>query len=433
MADSAGETSEPLAAFHERFNDAARRIDGLRNGLIAFLKAPKRTISVCFPVEMDDGSVRVFHGYRVLHSKILGPGKGGIRYHPDVDRDEIMSLAALMTWKCALVNLPFGGAKGGVVCDSKSLSEGELRRVTRRYISELGDDIGPHTDIPAPDMYTDERTMAWAYDTYDAFHTGGDNRAAVTGKPIELGGSLGRREATGLGVRFATERFLERANIAGLPSLDGARVVVQGFGNVGSVAAASFREAEAAIVGVSDTAGAIVAKDGLDLEAVTAHKQMSGTVVGTPGTIGLSDREFLLMDCDVLIPAAGGSVITAEIAAGMRAKMIVEAANDPVTLEADLVLNTRGIQVLPDILANAGGVSASYFEWVQNLSNEHWDLSTIHEHLSDTMRDAVDRVVDRWQRPDDRVEDQNFSVRAAALVVAIEKVARVADQRGIWP
>ena len=278
------EELNPLQIVRDRFDQAASHVQGLRAGLIDFFKAPKRTISVCFPVEMDDGSVRTFHGYRVLHSRVLGPGKGGIRYHPEVTREEVMSLAALMTWKCALVDLPFGGAKGGVTCNPKELSEGELRRITRRFISELGDDIGPHTDVPAPDMYTDEQTMAWVYDTYDAFHGGENNRAVVTGKPVELGGSLGRREATGRGVLYAVERFLERAALPGLSSLDGARVVVQGFGNVGAVAASLFSEAGARIVAVSDSAGGVANENGLDLAAVTEHKAAEGSVVGTPDT-----------------------------------------------------------------------------------------------------------------------------------------------------
>ena len=380
--------------------------------------------------------MRTFQGYRVLHSNILGPGKGGIRYHPDVDRHEVMSLAALMTWKCALVNLPYGGAKGGVACNTKELSEGELRRITRRFVVELGDDIGPHTDIPAPDMYTNELTMAWVYDTYQALHPGENNRAVVTGKPIELGGSLGRREATARGCLFVVQRFLERMQIGALPSLDGARVVVQGFGNVGAISAQLFREVGARIVGVSDSTGGIVDDQGLDIEAVLAHKAAHGTVVGTPGTRTVSNEDLLSTQCDILIPAALGAAINAGNADLIRTKLVVEAANEPVTPEAEEILEAKGIYVLPDILVNSGGVSVSYFEWVQNLANERWELSRVNLQLSGMMSAAVDRVVDRWQELNrsamqDSSEPVNF--RTAALVSAIDLVARVTLQRGVWP
>ncbi|MDA1073151.1 MAG: Glu/Leu/Phe/Val dehydrogenase [Proteobacteria bacterium] len=380
--------------------------------------------------------MRTFQGYRVLHSNILGPGKGGIRYHPDVDRHEVMSLAALMTWKCALVNLPYGGAKGGVACNTKELSEGELRRITRRFVVELGDDIGPHTDIPAPDMYTNELTMAWVYDTYQALHPGENNRAVVTGKPIELGGSLGRREATARGCLFVVQRFLERMQIGALPSLDGARVVVQGFGNVGAISAQLFREVGARIVGVSDSTGGIVDDQVLDIEAVLAHKAAHGTVVGTPGTRTVSNEDLLSTQCDILIPAALGAAINAGNADLIRTKLVVEAANEPVTPEAEEILEAKGIYVLPDILVNSGGVSVSYFEWVQNLANERWELSRVNLQLSGMMSAAVDRVVDRWQELNrsamqDSSEPVNF--RTAALVSAIDLVARVTLQRGVWP
>lgn len=427
------EELNPLQIVHDRFDQAAGHVEGLRTGLIDFFKAPKRTISVCFPVEMDDGSVRTFHGYRVLHSRVLGPGKGGIRYHPDVTREEVMSLAALMTWKCALVDLPFGGAKGGVTCDTKALSEGELRRITRRFVVELGDDIGPHTDIPAPDMYTNEQTMAWVYDTYDAFHGGENNRAVVTGKPIELGGSLGRREATGRGVLYATERFLERAALPGLASLNGARVVVQGFGNVGAVAAQLFAEAGARIVGISDSVGGIAGEQGLDLAAVAEHKASAGSVVGTPDTRTVSNEDLLALDCDILVPAALGAAINAGNAGDVSARLIVEAANGPVTPEADALFRERGIPVLPDILANAGGVTVSYLEWQQNLANERWKLDVVNERLREVMQAAVDRVYNRWQRLVSADAEAGHDLRNAALVAAIEHLARVSLQRGIWP
>jgi glutamate dehydrogenase/leucine dehydrogenase len=438
------ENLDPLHIARERFEQAAPYITGLKRGLIDFFKAPKRTVSVCFPIEMDDGSVRSFHGHRVLHSQVLGPGKGGIRYHPQVTRDEVISLAGLMTWKCALVGVPFGGAKGGVVCDPKSMSEAELRRITRRFINELGDNIGPYTDIPAPDLYTNEQTMAWIYDTYDVLHPGRNNRPVVTGKPLELGGSLGRQEATGRGCLFAVERFLETVGIPGLPSLEGARVAIQGFGAVGSVAARLFRDAGALIIAVSDSQGGVLNEQGLDLDAVGAHKQAEGSVIGTPGTRTIGNEELLGLECDILIPAALGGAVRGDNAERVSAKLIVEAANAPVTPLADETLRRRGVFVLPDILANAGGVTVSYFEWVQNLANQAWPLDDVNHKLRDKMHHAVDVVIARWQRlsgmdtasmiPGDQSDTTiTADLRTAALVAAIEHVARVTLQRGIWP
>jgi glutamate dehydrogenase (NAD(P)+) len=385
---------------------------------------------------MDDGSVRTFQGYRVLHSTILGPGKGGIRYHPDVTRHEVMSLAALMTWKCALVNLPYGGAKGGIACNPKELSEAELRRITRRYVAELGDNIGPYTDIPAPDMYTNQQTMAWVYDTYHAFHPGENNRAVVTGKPIELGGSLGRREATARGCLFAVQRFLQKMQFEDLASLEGTRVVIQGFGDVGGIAAQLFHEAGAKIVGVSDSSGGVVTEEGLDLDAVRAHKATEGTVVGTPGTRTVTNEDLLALECDVLIPAALGQVINEHNANAVQAKLVVEAANEPVTPGADAIFAAKGIHVLPDILVNAGGVSVSYFEWIQNLANERWTIERVNTQLKEIMFNAVDRVVDQWHKLNETANAESrppVVFRTTALVCAIELVARVTSQRGVWP
>jgi glutamate dehydrogenase (NAD(P)+) len=341
-----------------------------------------------------------------------------------------------MTWKCALVDLPYGGAKGGVVCNAKELSTGELRRITRRFISELGDNIGPYTDIPAPDMYTDEKTMAWVYDTYNAFHPGENNRAVVTGKPLEIGGSFGRREATARGCLFVVERFLESSDLPQLESLDGARVAVQGFGNVGGVAAQLFLEAGARIVGVSDSVGGVFSDDGLDVQAVFDHKAAEGTVVGTPDTLTISNEELIACDCDILIPAALGAAINARNAGDVSANLIVEAGNEPVTPEADIILRRGGTQIIPDILANAGGVTVSHFEWIQNLANERWNVEEINRRLYDVMAMAVDRVLDRWEQlnadaSQGQIDDPDL--RTAALVSAIEHVANVTLQRGIWP
>jgi glutamate dehydrogenase (NAD(P)+) len=430
------EIIDPVKNLEVRFDEAAQHIVGLKKGLFDFFKSPKRVITVCFPIEMDDGSVQNFQGFRALHSNVLGPGKGGIRYHPDVDRDEVISLAALMTWKCALVRVPYGGGKGGVTCNAKELSDGELRRLTRRFISELGDNIGPHTDIPAPDMYTNEQTMAWVYDTYNAFHPGHNNLAVVTGKPLDLGGSLGRREATSRGCQFVVERFLQRAKLPGLLSLADARVVVQGAGNVGGIAAQLFSAAGAQVLAISDSTGGVYSEAGLDVEAVLAHKVAQGTVVGTPETQTITNDDLLALECDILIPAALGGAINAGNAHRISARVVVEAANEPVSLGADAILKERDVIVLPDILANAGGVVVSYLEWVQNLGNESWPVEEVNQRLHTIMVAATDRVFDRWQKLNkdtNAASDTRQNIRTAALVAAIEHVAEVTLQRGIWP
>jgi len=444
------EALDPLLIIREQFNRARAHLGGFKRGLIEFFEVPKRSISVCFPVEMEDGSVRTFHGYRVLHSRVMGPGKGGIRYHPEVTVREVAALAALMTWKCAIVKVPFGGAKGGVVCDPKELTETDLRRVTRRFIHELGDNIGPHTDIPAPDLYTNEQTMAWIYDTYDILHPGSNNRPVVTGKPLDLGGSVGRREATGFGALLVTERFLEVASVPELTDLRGARIAIQGYGQVGVAAAQAFRDAGARIIALSDSQGAIHNEGGLDLDAVAAHKSEHGTLVGLPESRTLTNEDLLCIDCDILIPAALGNQIRQDNAGGIRAKLVVEAANAPITPAADDILSARGIVVLPDILVNAGGVTVSYFEWVQNIENEEWDLDEVNRRLRERLRRGVDAVVECWREiktgatlpldgaaepaeapppPAARIPD----LRTAALVVAVRRVARATLQRGIWP
>ena len=441
--DPAGSTesghSQILQTHLQRAFDFLQDQDG---ALFAFLSQPKRIITVNFPVEMDDGSLSMFHGYRVIHNRLLGPGKGGIRFHPQLTCDEVCRLAALMTWKSALIDVPFGGAKGGVTCDTKSLSENERRHITRRFITELGDTIGPHTDIPAPDLYTDEQTMAWVYDTYDIMHPGRNNLPVVTGKPLEIGGSLGRREATGRGCQYATERLIARLDIPGLKSLQGSRVVIQGFGNVGSVAAWLFQEAGALIIAISDSQGGICNEKGIDLKAATEFKKIHGTLVGLPETRSITNDDLLLLDCDVLIPAALGNQIREDNADHIHARLVVEAGNGPTTPKADDILSRRGIPVLPDILANAGGVIVSYFEWVQNIENEKWDLEEINDKLKLKMYHGVDLVFDRWRAlvsQDSSAKDVKAGqaghpdLRTAALVVAIERLARVTRERGIWP
>ena len=442
------EDFDQYQAIRERLNCVISYIDHPQPGLIDFLVTPKRSIVVNFPVEMDDGTVKVFRGYRVVHSRTNGPGKGGMRYHPELCYQEIASLAALMTWKCALINVPFGGAKGGVCCDPKSLSQNELRRITRRFISELGDDIGPHTDIPAPDLYTNERTMAWIYDTYDIMHPGRNNRPAVTGKPVDLGGSEGRKAATAQGCLYAVQRFLRCITIPGLATLEGGRIAIQGYGNVGANVARLFQQAGATIVAISDSQGGIYCKTGLGLDKVEKHKQQHGTVVGLPETMSITNDDLLQLECDIVIPAATSNQIHADNANDVKAKLVVEAGNAPVTPEANKILTRNGIYVLPDILVNAGGVTASYFEWVQNIENEHWTLEEINLNLKRRMHSAVDVVVAKWHSLKERVtatgEKQAAAtsgaeipdivdLHTAALVVALERLLITIDERGIWP
>lgn len=432
-----GEDLNPLHLTHAQFQRAIEYLDDMKKGIIGFLMAPKRSITTCFPIEMDDGSVRIFHGYRVLHNRVLGPGKGGVRYHPEVNQSTVSALAELMTWKCSLIKVPFGGAKGGVCCNPKELSKAELRRITRRFITELGDNIGPHTDIPAPDMYTNEQTMAWVYDTYDVMHPGENNLPVVTGKPLELGGSLGRYEATGRGCLYATQRVLANHIIEGMETVEGARVAVQGFGQVGSVVAKLFQEAGATIVAISDSQGGIYDEDGLDVDVAIQYKLEHGSVVGLPETRTITNEDLLELECDILVPAALGNQIRLHNVEQVKAKLVVEAANSPTTLDADDVLTRKGIFLIPDILANAGGVTVSYFEWVQNIENEEWDLEEVNRKLRLKMNRAADAVVDRWRKLihdySDDGQHEFINLRTAALVVAVERVAHVTLERGIWP
>lgn len=449
-ADAITEDLNPFHIARSQFDRAvpfSTELNGWR-GMAELLFRPERTVKVTLPVVMDDGYIHVFTGFRVLHSSVRGPGKGGIRFHPNVDEDEVKALAAWMTWKCALVDVPFGGAKGGVECNAQDLSPSERRKVTRRFIAALGDTIGPHTDIPAPDMYTDERTMAIVYDTYTMMHPGENNLPVVTGKPLDLGGSLGRSAATAQGVLFATEHFLSIGGLPGRSSLAGATVAIQGFGNAGAHAARLFREAGAVIVAVSDTKGGIYDPDGLDVAKVAAHKSSTGSVVDYPSAKPLAPKEVLEVPCDLLIPAAMENQITVENADRIQCRLIAEAANGPTTPAADRILTERGIEVLPDILANAGGVIVSYFEWVQNLDNERWEEHTVHEKLRAKMRRATEQVVthraallssfptyqEQWARvrPDEPPLEKP-DLRTAAYVIAVQRCRTATEQRGIWP
>jgi glutamate dehydrogenase (NAD(P)+) len=439
--------TEDLNPFHiaaQQFDRAVRYLPGLKHGLIDFLKRPAKTVMLEFPIEMDDGSVQSFTGYRVLHSRVRGPGKGGVRYHPDVTVDEVRALASWMTWKCALADIPFGGAKGGVVCNARELSTTVLRRITRRYVADLGEHIGPYVDIPAPDMYTDAQTMAWIYDTYDGLHPGRNNLPVVTGKPVDMGGSLGRREATARGCLFATQQALARGVVPSLRELIGARVAIQGFGNAGAIAAQLFHQAGAVIVAVSDSQGGIVRPQGIEPAAAAKHKNATGTVVGLPGTKTISNTELLALECDILLPAALESQIRADNGNQVRARFVVEAANGPTTPAADRALHARGIPVLPDILANSGGVTVSYFEWVQNIENEQWDEAVVNAKLKAKMERATDAVVQKQAEINKQIQTGTLrgssgealdpvDLRTAALIVAIDRVATVALERGIWP
>lgn len=419
----------------QQFDRALPWIDDVKAGLVDYLVSPKRTIHVRFPISMDDGSVQTFHGFRVMHNRARGPGKGGIRYHPDVTEHEVAALAAFMTWKTALVDVPFGGAKGGVVCDPKSMSKGELRRMTRRFVIELGDSIGPHTDIPAPDVYTDQQTMAWIYDTFDILHPGQNNRAVVTGKPLRLGGSVGREAATGRGALNATERFLEHGIIDGLDGIAGARVAVQGAGNVGATAMELFHELGARIVAISDSKGGVANEAGLDPAEVMAHKAATGSVVGFQGAETITNDDLLAIDCDILIPSALECQVHGDNAADVKAKLVVEAANGPLTPKADAILQQKGIFVLPDIVANGGGVVVSYFEWVQNLENQQWKLEKVETRLRERMNSAVDAMTSRWQQMQQNNRHKNHgepTLRDAALAVAIRRLSDVILQRDIW-
>jgi glutamate dehydrogenase (NAD(P)+) len=443
-----GEDLNPFHIAQNQFDNAARYIPDLKAGLVEFLKRPNRMITVEFPIETAEGEVRNFVGYRCAHNLARGPGKGGIRYHPDVSADEVRALASWMTWKCAVLDVPFGGAKGGIICDPKKRTREDLRKITRRFIAELGDAIGPHTDIPAPDVNTSAETMAWIFDTYDMMHKGQNNLGVVTGKPVNMGGSLGRNEATSRGCLFCTEKALSMGVVEGLNSVNGATVVVQGYGNAGAIAAQLYAEQGSKIIAVSDSRGGIYNPDGLDPDAVLAFKKETGSVVGYPGSKEVSNEELLTIPCDILIPAALENVIRGDNAAEVQAKVIAEAANGPTTPAGDKILFDRGIPVLPDILANAGGVTVSYFEWVQNNENEQWEEDEVNDKMKAKMLKSTEDVIAKQKeinaslaKLEERRKARGLSgdplmpvdLRMAAYVLAISRVAAVTLERGIWP
>jgi glutamate dehydrogenase (NAD(P)+) len=443
------EELNPFLIAQQQLHHAARYLPALDPGLLEFLAKPDRVVIVEFPIETSSGEVRNFVGYRAVHNRIRGPGKGGIRYHPDVTADEVRALACWMTWKTAVVDVPFGGAKGGVVCNPKRLSKKDIKKLTRRYIAELGDEIGPYTDIPAPDVNTNASTMALIYDTYEMMHRGKNNLGVVTGKPVHIGGSLGRREATSRGGLFVTQRAIERGILPGVDSLAGLTVVVQGFGNAGSIGAELFHAEGAKIIAVSDSRGGIHCPDGLDPAAAIAHKAETGSVVGLEGCETVTNEELLALPCDILVPAALENQIRGDNAPDVQARLVLELANGPTTPEADRILLERGVPVLPDILANAGGVTVSYFEWVQNNENEQWDEDEVNAKLHRKMVRATDGVLDKQLEINGGLGEiesrrrqygrdggpplQSVDLRTAAYVLAVVRVARVALDRGIWP
>lgn len=402
--------------------DAVSKRLGLAPEMVEYLKTPKREMTVRFPVRMDDGTIRFLTGYRIQHNEARGPFKGGIRYSPHVNLDEVRALAAWMTWKTALVNVPFGGAKGGIVVDPKKMSAAEIERMTRRYTCEISTIIGHEKDIPAPDMGTGSREMAWMMDTY-SMQKGYAVPGVVTGKPVEIGGSLGRPQATARGLLFVVR---EAAKESGLP-LRGATVAIQGFGNVGACAHMLLeRDFGAKVVAVSDSTGGIVDEKGLRYDDVMAHKKRTGSVVGLPGTTPVSGEGILELEVDVLLPCALENVITRENAMRVRAKIVGEGANGPTTVDADLVLSGKGVLVLPDILANAGGVIVSYFEWVQDLSNSFWSEEEVNTKLDKIITAAFREV---WMVH----KDKGCTMRDAAYMVALKRVTDAARLRGFYP
>jgi glutamate dehydrogenase (NAD(P)+) len=409
----------PWEAQAARFDFAAEKL-GLDEGIRKVLSYPTRELIVHIPVNMDNGKLEVFTGFRVQHSIARGPGKGGIRYAPDVTLDEVRALASWMTWKCAVVNIPFGGAKGGVICDPHKMSMGELERMTRRYTAELIEFIGPEKDVPAPDVNTNEQTMAWIMDTY-SMHMRQTVTAVVTGKPINIGGSRGRREATGRGIMIVCEEAIKKLGL----TRESTRVIVQGFGNVGSNAALLMHQAGYKVIGIIEVDGSLLNKNGIDVQAVTDYRAKNRTLKGFSGAEAADPAELFLTDCDILIPAATENQITSRNADRVKCKILAEGANGPTTAAADDILADKKVFVIPDILCNAGGVTTSYFEWVQDRQGYFWKESVVNEQLEEIMVAAFHDVV-RYS------EAHGVNNRIAAYMLAIDRVAYTIRQRGIY-
>src|ERR1700683_841970 len=416
---SSEKETNPWVSAETRFNEAAELL-GLDEGLRKILRSPALELKVSVAVLLDDGRFEVFTGYRVQHSVARGPAKGGIRFAPDVTLDEVRALASWMTWKCAVVNIPFGGGKGGVIVDPHLLSDTELEKLTRRYTAEIIDFIGPEKDVPAPDVNTNDKIMAWIMDTY-SMHMRQTVTAVVTGKPINIGGSRGRREATGRGVLMVCEQAIKKLGL----NREGTRVIVQGYGNVGSNAARLMAAAGYKVIGVIEVGGGLYNRNGLDAEALWEFRQRNGTIYGFPGAELYDPAELLLVDCDILIPAATENQITSQNADRVKCRILAEGANGPTTAAADAILAEKKVFVIPDILANAGGVTTSYFEWVQDRQGYFWKESVVNEHLSEIMIAAFDDVV-RY------AETHGVNNRIAAYMLAIDRVAYTIRQRGIY-
>ncbi len=409
----------PKISAEVRFDEAAARL-GLDEGMQKVLRSPSREIIVHIPIALDDGRLEVFTGYRVQHSIARGPAKGGIRFAPDVSLDEVRALAAWMTWKCAVTNLPFGGGKGGVICDPNLLSPSEIERITRRYTAELFDFIGPEKDVPAPDMNTNEQTMAWIMDTY-SMHARHTQTAVVTGKPINLGGSKGRPEATGRGCMIVTEQALRKLGLERAST----RVVIQGFGNVGGMAAKLMSRAGFKVVCIVEYDGAVYNANGLDIPALMKHRNETGSIAEFPGGDAIDKTEAMFLETDVLLPAAKENVITSENAHRLRTKILCEGANGPTTHVADSILSEKGIFVIPDILANAGGVTVSYFEWVQDRQGYFWNEQMVNDRLEEIMINSFQDVVGY-------AEKHSVNNRTAAYMLALDRVAYAIKLRGIY-
>lgn len=420
-ANESASTSNPYQMALKQLQETAKIIN-LDEGIHKILAKPKRVLTVSLPVKMDDGRIEVFTGFRSQHNDARGPFKGGIRYHPQVTIEEVMALSMWMTWKCAITGIPLGGGKGGIICNPKKMSISELERMTRRYAYAISDIIGPYTDIPAPDVYTGGQEMAWIMDTYSTLKGNRGEPGVITGKPLSIGGSLGRTEATGRGLSFTVREAAKRQNI----NMNEATVVVQGFGNAGQFAAQLVEEQGAKVIAVSDTQGAIINKNGFKVNELIKFKIENKSIHGFPGATEINNDELLTTECTILIPAALENQITKDNASRIKTKIVAEAANGPTTPEADQIFYENNILVIPDVLANSGGVTVSYFEWLQNLRREYWSEAEVNERLDVIMTRAFAEVYDAHQK-------YNTNMRTASIALAVNRVAEAIKLRGIWP
>lgn len=418
---STASTINPFEVALKQLDEAAKLIK-LDKGLHQVLASPKRVLTVSLPVKMDKGEIRVFTGYRSQHNDARGPYKGGIRYHPQVTIDEVKALSMWMTWKCAVADIPYGGGKGGIICNPKEMSDGELERMTRRYAYAIADIIGPHTDIPAPDVYTGGKEMAWIMDTYSALKGNFVQPEIITGKPIAIGGSLGRNEATGRGLGFTVREAAKKLKI----NMKTATVAVEGFGNAGQFASQFVEEQGAKVIAASDSRSGVYNKAGMEVAALRKHKERTGSVAGFPGAKSMSNEELLETECTILIPAALENQITGKNAGKVKAKIMAEAANGPTTPEADDILYRNKIMIIPDILANGGGVTVSYFEWLQNLRRDYWTEAEVNERLDRNITKAFLDVYDTHEK-------YSVNMRKASTVLAVNRVVEAVKIRGLWP